>query len=221
VPSSEFISPVIDFPIDDQVVSVENTLQDFFSDLVDLPDNYSRVMAKSFILRSTALLKITKSFDLDLSSPEIDIAIRIASDDGNYLTIGNQYIGQSYDMNFIWNTPDAYNLINIFAQITNSLIIRPEYDSKYIRIEVTGKDDGEGNSSMIKTVYSSFIYIGGIQSGDINGDGKLDIKDCIITAQLLTNINSIGIISGADINKNNKIGMEEFIYLLMSVSGSK
>jgi len=31
----------------------------------------------------------------------------------------------------------------------------------------------------------------------------------------------IGIISGADINKNNKIDMEEFIYLLMSVSGSK
>jgi len=138
--------------------------------------------------------------------------------DDNDQTPGNIQFKYQWQLS---DTPDAYNLINIFAQITNSLIIRPEYDSKYIRIEVTGKDDGEGNSSMSKTVYSSFIYIGGIQSGDINGDGKLDIKDCIITAQLLTNINSIGIISGADINKNNKIGMEEFIYLLMSVSGSK
>ena len=106
-PLFEFISPVIDFPIDGQVVSVENTLQNFFSDLVDLPDSYSAVMAKSFILRSTALLKISKSLDLDLSSPKIDISIRIASDDGNYLTIGNQYIGQSYDMDFIWK---IYNI---------------------------------------------------------------------------------------------------------------
>jgi YD repeat-containing protein len=60
--------------------------------------------------------------------------------------------------------------------------------------------------------------------GDINGDGFIDIGDAILSLQVLSGQNPAGIRSGyagsgADVGGNQKIGMEEAIYIVQKVAG--
>ena len=60
--------------------------------------------------------------------------------------------------------------------------------------------------------------------GDINSDGIVDIVDGIICAMCLSGLETIDLIrsdysvSGCDVNGDNKIGIEEFIYILQEIS---
>jgi len=50
--------------------------------------------------------------------------------------------------------------------------------------------------------------------GDINGDGLIDLKDIIISLQVLINLNPVGTTTQGDVNGDGKIGFEEVLYCL-------
>jgi len=105
---ANLLSPRIDFPHPGNTVSIGNNFQNFFSDTIYAPDAIQALQPKNFILRGTALLKITDSLDRNTDTPEIDISIRVGSDDGHYTMVGNQYLGNSPDHAFRWY---AYDLV--------------------------------------------------------------------------------------------------------------
>ena len=57
-----------------------------------------------------------------------------------------------------------------------------------------------------------------VQPGDINGDGIIDLRDMITGLQILTNSNSGTIPLEADVNGDNKIGLEEILFGLNQTS---
>jgi hypothetical protein len=105
---ASLLSPRIDFPHPGNYVQIGENFQNFFSDTIQAPDAIRSLQPKNFILRGTALLKITNSLDRNTDTPGIDISIRVGSDDGHYLMVGNQYLGNSPDHAFSWY---AYNLV--------------------------------------------------------------------------------------------------------------
>lgn len=59
----------------------------------------------------------------------------------------------------------------------------------------------------------------GVIQGDLNGDGVVDLSDAILALKVLTNQSPSGILpnyatSQTDVNGDNKIGLEEVIYIL-------
>ena len=67
--------------------------------------------------------------------------------------------------------------------------------------------------------------IKGTVMGDINNDGSVDLADLMVALQCLSGVDMSGMIradyagSGADVNGDNKVGMEEAVYILRYVSG--
>jgi parallel beta-helix repeat protein len=55
--------------------------------------------------------------------------------------------------------------------------------------------------------------------GDLNGVGGVDLADAIIALKIVAGINVGNIAAGADVNSDNKIGLEEVIYILQKVAG--
>jgi hypothetical protein len=61
-----------------------------------------------------------------------------------------------------------------------------------------------------------------VSSGDINGDGKLDLSDAILVLKITVGISpGQDIFKIADVNGDNKIGIEDLIYILEAVSGMR
>lgn len=71
------------------------------------------------------------------------------------------------------------------------------------------------------------VTIAGNQNGlpgDINNDTRVDLADAILALKIIGGLNPDGIradyaISGADVNKNGRIGLPEAIYILQKVAG--
>ena len=56
--------------------------------------------------------------------------------------------------------------------------------------------------------------------GDINGDGTLDLTDAILALQIVAGITpNQNIYKAADINSDEKIGMEEAVYIIEKIVG--
>jgi len=64
-----------------------------------------------------------------------------------------------------------------------------------------------------------------VEKGDIDGNGDVDLADAIIAFKILSGIDTTGLIrsdyatSGADVNNDNKVDMEEVIYILQKKAG--
>jgi len=56
-------------------------------------------------------------------------------------------------------------------------------------------------------------------TGDVNGDGKVDLADVILALQVVAGLNPPNVFSSADVNNDNRIGLEEVIYILQKVAG--
>ncbi len=69
------------------------------------------------------------------------------------------------------------------------------------------------------TVYGTEIsFKTKVISGDVNGDGKINLNDAILALKILSGIETAETIySDADINNDGKIGIEEVIYILRKI----
>jgi hypothetical protein len=65
----------------------------------------------------------------------------------------------------------------------------------------------------------------GTDNGDIDGDGNIDLTDCIIALKALIEMDTTGFIrsdyvaSGVDINGDDKVGLAETIYIMQRIAG--
>ena len=96
--------------------------------------------------------------------------------------------------------------------------IGPNDVALYFQLTVT--DHSRLQSSDIALVGVDWV----IDKGDIDKNGKVDLSDAIIAFQVLSGINPTGFSSdfassGADVNGDGKIGLEEGLYILQDVSG--
>ena len=58
--------------------------------------------------------------------------------------------------------------------------------------------------------------------GDINGDAAIDLTDAILALQIITGVvQGQNIDNASDVDGNNKIGMEEAVYILENISGTR
>ena len=85
--------------------------------------------------------------------------------------------------------------------------------------------DTKGNISL-PALTSVDVVIGNV-TGDINGDGTIDLTDIMIALKLLSGEDVSGLIrseystSGCDVNGNSQIGIEEAIYILQHASNMR
>ncbi len=101
-PDGATLSPVIDFPHPGQTITVGNSFDSFFADATTPPDIVRSLSARNFILRTHFFLRISRDLDQDLSTPEIDLSLGVGSDDGFYLMVGANVLGQSSDRGFAY-----------------------------------------------------------------------------------------------------------------------
>ncbi len=121
-PNADLLSPVVDFPSTGNDVSIGSSFQAFFNNTIYAPDAVRNLNPSGFILKGIANLKITQDLDINTATPEIDIQIRIGCDDGHYLVVGNQFLGNSPDHAFTWYAypltfegPGLYPLYFLFS----------------------------------------------------------------------------------------------------------
>ncbi len=68
-----------------------------------------------------------------------------------------------------------------------------------------------------KTVTAHFHKAVQITSGDVNGDGIVDLSDAILALKVLAVISEEDIYTEADVNNDGNIGIEEILFILRSV----
>jgi hypothetical protein len=55
-------------------------------------------------------------------------------------------------------------------------------------------------------------------SGDVNGDGVVNLADAIVALKMMVRITAGAVHANADISGDNKIGLQEVIYILQKIS---
>jgi hypothetical protein len=85
------------------------------------------------------------------------------------------------------------------------------------------------DTGTLATTNYIFIFVNGtltvtISSGDLDGDGDVTLADLIIALQAMSSINPTAIrsdyiLSGVDVNGDNKIGIQEAVYILQKIVG--
>jgi hypothetical protein len=88
----------------------------------------------------------------------------------------------------------------------------------------SGVEIGDG---ALVTKNFGLVPSGLIYQGDINADLKVDLSDVILVLKVLAGIDTAGLIrddyagSGADVDGDDQIGVEEVIYILQSLAGAR
>ncbi|MBF0450539.1 MAG: tandem-95 repeat protein [Candidatus Magnetomorum sp.] len=110
------------------------------------------------------------------------------------------------------------NLTDLTGQTQNTLEVIASDSARYIRLKVTAWDDGEGFPvNLSRDAFSRFVGIGK-DIADIDGNGKVDVADAVLTIQALSNISSDTPLIGGDIDGDGKIGLPDIIYILVMLS---
>lgn len=106
-PTGATLSPHIDFPSPGPTIDVGTSFNTFFSNTATPPDALLGVAASNFTLDLAFFLKVTDDLDQDPGTPEIDLQLAVASDDGFHLTVGQTFIGSAGERGF---QTSAYDL---------------------------------------------------------------------------------------------------------------
>ncbi|RLC08272.1 MAG: hypothetical protein DRI57_24325, partial [Deltaproteobacteria bacterium] len=77
-------------------------------------------------------------------------------------------------------------------------------------------DDDHGSASGAAYLYGDMSVT---DAGDINNDGNADLKDIILGLQIIAEIHTQNVLA-ADVSGDQRIGLEEVIYLLQNTSGN-
>ncbi len=60
-----------------------------------------------------------------------------------------------------------------------------------------------------------------VESGDLNGDGVVDLEDAVLALQIISGqVPSETIYPAADVNGDGKVGMAEVVYTLFLLSSA-
>ncbi len=68
-------------------------------------------------------------------------------------------------------------------------------------------------------VFSEYSIVVNNASADIDHSGAVDLRDALMALKVVAGIDISGIYADADINGDDKIGMEEVIYIMQKISG--
>jgi hypothetical protein len=63
------------------------------------------------------------------------------------------------------------------------------------------------------------FWISILTKGDVNGDGKVDLADLVLSLQVLTGMSASDVHRGADVNGDGHIGLAEAIFILGKAAG--
>jgi hypothetical protein len=60
----------------------------------------------------------------------------------------------------------------------------------------------------------------GVETGDVNGDGSVDLADAVLALQIAVGLEPSGDVRlDADVNGDGEIGLEEVVYVIQSIAG--
>lgn len=112
--------------------------------------------------------------------------------------------------------PQALFYTGSNAQVFNSEEMRSYY---YYRVRSKYRNNaydppeiyGGWSKSIAVNVGNAFL------KGDVNNDGNIDLKDSILSLQILTSIDTDEHVCLADVNGDGKIGIEEAIYVFQKI----
>lgn len=76
-----------------------------------------------------------------------------------------------------------------------------------------------GPSASANYAVQAGFWISILIKGDVNGDGKVDLADLILSLQALTGLSPAGVHGGADVNGDGQIGLVEALYILGKAAG--
>jgi subtilase family serine protease len=105
-PTGSTLSPFVDFPRPGSTINVGQSFTTFFASTTTPPEVLRTAAARNFILDIRALVRVEQQFDRNPATPEINLSLRIGSDDGFYLVVGDTYVGQTGDRGFGWSAYD-------------------------------------------------------------------------------------------------------------------
>ncbi|MEE4355185.1 MAG: dockerin type I repeat-containing protein [Desulfococcaceae bacterium] len=95
-----------------------------------------------------------------------------------------------------------------------TLSMQPENGVYYWKVRAKISDSIYTQWSVPRTVN---LDIPDIEPGDVNGDGTVDLKDAIISLQIVAGMSPDNVKLAADINNDKKIGVEEAICILRKI----
>ncbi len=108
--------------------------------------------------------------------------------------------------------------------ITRVLTAVPESgQSGQTVITVTVTDDSlAANAAVTKDFYLTVAGVSGSLKGDVDGNGKVELKDAVIALKILAGMPpGAAVMIGADVNNDGKIGVAEVVYILQKVAGKR
>lgn len=120
-------------------------------------------------------------------------------------------------------TESGYTLSDI-GQDTDTNVFQPDLDptkTTYPLIADTDDDgtpDGQEDLNHNGRLDSGETEPSGFQIGDIDSNGVINMQDAILALQILAGFNPSDINQSSDINKDNKISMQEAIYIFQKIS---
>jgi len=90
-------------------------------------------------------------------------------------------------------------------------------------ITVTVTDDSlAANAAVTKDFYLTVAGVSGSLKGDVDGNGKVELKDAVIALKILAGMPpGAAVMIGADVNNDGKIGVAEVVYILQKVAGKR
>jgi hypothetical protein len=154
-------------------------------------------------ITATSDSSVTLLVEHQLALPEKDRTMHISGP----IASGNG----GHNKNWSWHfTPDKWTLAEMSVELCDGISSHVEADLSYW-LNTVGSFC-PWNSYVLKEI-SSLI------PGDVDGNNLIDIKDAIAALKMLTETETSPVNKRADVNKDNKIGIEEAVFALQFVAG--
>jgi hypothetical protein len=76
-----------------------------------------------------------------------------------------------------------------------------------------------GASSSLSFDQQAGFWFSILMIGDVNGDGRIDLSDLVLSLQLMAGIGGSDVLAQADVNGDGQIGLSEALYILGKLAG--